>query len=99
MPEVRSENKGNGKDEDVSTSVFQSFLLGEALPVVPEKLVKRILEPVFVDMAELLKDNMEVERQRSSLEGSSSSVLQSRLSRREVPDALSWLQSSARDTV
>ena len=84
MPEVRSENKGNGKDvdeESASTSGFQPFLLGEALPVVPEKLVKRILKPVFVDMAELLKDNMEVERRRSLLEGGSSLVVQSRLSR------------------
>ena len=34
------------------------FVLSEALPVVPFKLVKRIQRGEFVDMAELLKDNM-----------------------------------------
>ena len=92
MPKVRSEDKENGKDGDkqsASTLVFQPFLLGEALPVVPEKLVKWILKPVLVDIAELLKDNMEVERTRLLLEGSLSPVFQSRLSWREVPDVLS----------
>ena len=40
------------------------FLLGEALPVVPAKLVKKIVRGEFVDMAELLWDNMEVGRRR-----------------------------------
>ncbi len=35
------------------------FVLSEALPVVPSKLVRRILRAEYVDMAELLKDNME----------------------------------------
>ena len=38
------------------------FILSEALPVVPAKLVRRILRGEYIDMAELLKDNMEVER-------------------------------------
>ena len=39
------------------------FVLSEALPVVPAKLVKRILKRgELVDMVELLKDNMEAER-------------------------------------
>jgi len=37
------------------------FILNEALPVVPPKLVKRIVKGEYVDMAELLNDNMEVE--------------------------------------
>jgi len=37
------------------------FILSEALPVVPPKLVKRIVKGEYVDMAELLNDNMEVE--------------------------------------
>ena len=83
VPKVRSEDNENDKDDDeevASASVSQLFLLGEDLPVVPERLVKWILKPVFADMAELLKDNMEVERQRSLLEGSSAS-------------AFHWLQS------
>ena len=36
------------------------FLLGEALPVVLAKLVKKIVRGEFVDMVELLRDNMAV---------------------------------------
>ena len=38
------------------------FVLSEALPVVLTKLVGRIRRGEFVDMAELLKNNMEVDR-------------------------------------
>ena len=38
------------------------FIVSGALPVVPAKLVKRILNSDFIDMADLLKDNMEIER-------------------------------------
>ena len=40
------------------------FILSEALPVVLAKLVKRIQKAEHVDIAELLKDNMEAERRR-----------------------------------
>ena len=68
------------------------FVLSEALPVVPAKLVKRIVKGEFVDMAELLKDNMEVERRRAAEGETSQALLGQRGSRREVPDMLSWLQ-------
>ena len=69
------------------------FVLSEALPVVPFKLVKRIQRGEFVDMAEILKDNMEVERRRAAQagEGGQQSQAINRGSRREVPDMLSWL--------
>ncbi len=68
------------------------FMLSEALPVVPAKLVRRIHRGEFVDMAELLKDNMEAERRRAALGGeSSTSHGMKRVGRREVPDLLSWL--------
>ena len=44
------------------------FVLGESLPVVPEKLVKKILKGDFIDMADILKDNLEAERRRYSQE-------------------------------
>lgn len=65
------------------------FIIGEALPVVPGKLVRKIVRGEFVDMAELLKDNLEMERRR--LAGGESWQGQ-RPSRREVPDFESWLQ-------
>ena len=40
------------------------FIVVEALPVVPSRLVKKILCGDFTDMAKLLNDNIEAERQR-----------------------------------
>ena len=39
--------------------------------MVSAKLVRRILQGEYIDMAELLKDNMEAERRRLSAEGGS----------------------------
>ena len=68
---------------------YRPFILSEALPVVPAKLVKRILRGEYVDMAELLKDNMEVARRRAVSEAEEGRV---RINRHEIPDMLSWLQ-------
>ena len=65
------------------------LVMGEALPVVPAKMVKRILKGEFIDMAEFLKDNAEAERRRATVGESGQAV---RGSRREIPDFESWLQ-------
>ena len=57
--------------EKSSEGVDSPFILSEALPVVSAKLVRRILRGEYIDMAELLKDNMEAERRRLSAEGGS----------------------------
>ena len=63
------------------------------MPVVPAKLVKHILNPEYVDMAELLKDNMEAEKRRMLSDGGlTQSHFANRLTRWEVPDMLRWLQ-------
>ena len=63
--------------------------LRKALPVVPAKLVKRIQRGEYVDMAELLKDNLEAERRRKRLasveEGGSSRGV-------KTQNLWSWLQ-------
>ena len=51
--------KGKGKVVD---KLAKPFLLSEGLPPVPGKLVARILKGDFVDMAELLRDNLEAQR-------------------------------------
>ena len=63
------------------------FVLGEALPVVPAKMVRCIHKGEF-DMAELLKDNIEAERRAAGNEAGQGP----RVSRQEVPDFESWLQ-------
>ncbi len=59
------------------------FILSEALPVIPAKLVRRILRPEYIDLAELLKDNIEAERRKLAAEAGT------HFTRREVLDILS----------
>ena len=57
------------------------------------QLVARILGGEFVDMAELLRDNLEAQRRSSSIPANnSSSGSNPARARREVPDLLSWVQ-------
>jgi len=68
------------------------FILSEALPVVPLKLVKRIVKSKYVNMVELLNDNMEVEHRQALFESQLSLCSsQQRPGRRENPDILNWL--------
>ena len=71
------------------------FKVGEGLPAVPPRLVAKIQRGEYVDMAELLRDNIEADRRRS-LQGSAAAVC-SLISgkaggRREIPDIMSWVQ-------
>ncbi len=70
------------------------LVLGESLPAVPAKLVAKILKGEYVDMAELLKDNIEVGRRKDLQDGARGSGCSggNKASRREVPDLLSWVQ-------
>ena len=76
----------------IEGSVESAFILSEALPVVPAKLVKQIQKAESVDMAEILKDNMEAERRRML---SDSAFPQTHFTNRpvwrEILDMLSWL--------
>ena len=87
-PGDRSTTKEPEMEQEVAP-----FIICETLPVVPAKLVKKILKGDFVDMAELLNDNMEAERRRYSAKGElGQSGISQRGSRREVPDIMSWVQ-------
>ena len=89
---------GDGKDStevraSSSSEVPAPFTLGEGLPPVPGKLVQKIQRGEFVDMAELLRDNMELERRRTAREMPAAGLgLGVQPSRREVPDLISWVQ-------
>ena len=79
------------------------FKVGDGLPVVPPKLVAKIQRGEFVDMSELLKDNIEADRRRSLQDqGAAAAALMCSVwmsgksgGRREVPDILSWVQCFA----
>lgn len=66
-----------------------SFILGEALLVVPAKLAKHILKGEYIDIAELLKDNIEAKRRR--LASMDKGGGPSRGTRRAIPNLLSCL--------
>lgn len=91
-----SASPGAGKPEAGSKqgkeAEHQSFIVSEGLPPVPAKLVAKILRQEFVNMAELLQDNIEAERRRgkgdATCPGSSHNPV-----RREIPDILSWTQA------
>ena len=52
------------------------FLLGEDLPLIPVKLVTKIHKGDFVNMAELLRDNIEADSRHSKEDGASTSTAQ-----------------------
>ena len=54
--EQRRMTKGSGEE-----ATAQPFVLSNGLAPVPAKLVARILRGEFVDMAELLRDNLEAQ--------------------------------------
>ena len=82
LESAESETKGR---------VGKPFVLSEGLPLVPHKLAVRILKGEYIDMAELLRDNLEAQRRAtSSITQSPSPTAQKH--RWEVPDLLSWVQ-------
>ena len=78
-----------GSESDLLSTSVSPFVLSEGLPPVPAKLVAKIQKGDYVDMAELLRDNMEWEHPLSTSDSSESKS--GRASRREVPDLLSWI--------
>ena len=84
--ERRHKTKGSGEE-----ATAQPFVLSDGLAPVPAKLVERILRGDFVDMAELLRDNLEAQR-RGVIQESSAISSDLKRGRREVPDLLSWVQ-------
>ena len=81
-------------DQAAAAKAAPPFILGEGLPPIPAKLVAKIQRGEFVDMAELLRDNIEADRRRTK-EGDadpSGGQPSSSQTRREIPDLLSWIQ-------
>ena len=88
------ENTGADPPPAKKTPPPPPFIVGEGLPVVPAKLATKIQRGELVDMAGLLKDNLEVERRKLSVAGGvMASLLLGKPPQREVPDLLSWLTS------
>ena len=81
------------KEEEGKKADPTPFLMGEGLFPVPAKIVAKIQRGEFVDMAELLRDNLEVERRKASgTPGLGQCGNHSTKQRREVPDLHSWIQ-------
>ena len=84
----------DSRHESNKTDVGKPFILSEGLPSVPHKLVARILRGEYIDMADLLRDNLEAQRRCTSQSSGSPPLGAAPTSRgrREIPDLLSWVQ-------
>ena len=72
----------------------QPFLLSTGIAPVPPRLVTKFQQLEFVDLAELLRDNLEVQQQ-AAFQGHQGrqqpTTTPSRNRRREIQDLLSWV--------
>ena len=84
---VGSAGEPGGKPQSEAAGKFQ---LGETLPVVPSRIVARILRGDFVDMAELGEEHLELELRRATEGEEGKHTSKGRL--RTVPDLLTWAQ-------
>ena len=86
------EEVGGGRSQGPGgAAVCQKFQLGETLPVVPARIVRRVLRGDFVDMAELTEDNLELELRRGSEADEGKPVPLHKL--KSVPDIVAWARS------
>ena len=88
-PDPKLPAAGSHTFPDSESISVTPFVLSEGLPPVPAKLVAKIQKGDYVDMAELLRDNMEYECRQATSDSSGSRS--GRANRREVPDLLSWI--------
>ena len=80
------------KKKDGATTSDKPFILSEGLPPVPAKLVARMLRGEFIDMMELLRDNLEAQRRAALQETLAIPGPSMHRPHQEVPDILSWVQ-------
>ena len=83
---LSNSSAGRGKEEE-----YQPFLFSDGFPPVPAKLVGKFLRLEFVDMTELLRNNIEAKR-RQGRQRETTGVPAKQQHRREIPDILSWIQ-------
>ena len=83
-------------EDGPESGVVQKFQLGETLPVVSARMVRRIMKGDFVDMAELSEEHLEFELRRSA-EGEDAKPLPPH-KLHPVPDILTWARSSCHFT-
>ena len=69
----------------------RKFMLGVNSPVVPARIVKRILNCEFGDMAELSNENLELEKRRSGEGDDAKASTRGKL--RSLPDLLAWARA------
>ena len=69
----------------------RKFMLGVNSPVVPARIVKRILNCEFGDMAELSNENLKLEKRRSGEGDDAKAFTRGKL--RSLPDLLAWARA------
>ena len=77
--------------DEKAHSAHQPFLLSAGLASVPPRLAAKIQQLEFVDMAEFLRDNLEVQQRAASQGQQQPATIPSRNRQREISDLLSWV--------
>ena len=91
-PGSRDETTGTTLPPATREDVHQPFIMSEGLAPVPVKLVANILRGEFIDLAELLRDNVEALRRGTLQNPMAGDAPPAKCLRREIPDLLSWMQ-------
>ncbi len=90
------QSQSTGETDSKSASAAEPFMLGEGLPVIPAKLVAKILKGTYVDMADLLQDNIALEKRVSATDQETgalkSTVGKKRELTEDVQGLLSWAE-------
>ncbi len=90
------QSQSTGETDSKSVSAAEPFMLGEGLPVIPAKLVVKILKGTYVDMADLLQDNIALEKRVSTTDQETgalkSTVGKKRERMEDVQGLLSWAE-------
>ena len=82
----------SGRDGGAKGEVGKPFVLSKGLPLVPHKLAARIIRGQYIDMAELLRDNLEAQRRAACTPSQTQGPSHLQKHRCEIPDLLSWVQ-------
>ena len=96
-PTVEHSTEGTSKSSprNLSKETAEALILGEGLPIVPQKLVAKILKGDYLEMSELLHDNIELSRKnppQDTAQGGTPSKLKRRELTEDVNGLMSWVQ-------
>ena len=92
-PTILASQPGMGPHIGLDTLTYCRFSLSPAMETFPRKLVEKLRSGQFVEMRELLRDNISLLGQLETLGGQSDTTGASRPRLREISSIASWMYS------